>query len=345
MSLRNLEHFVFADRFSGSDIGAKINSAITSLGQNGGIVVVPAGVYPNVTTTVLVNTFNISIMGSGSAATQINYTGNGDFIRVQMPVLCSTCVPPQAGKISGILIDGTASGRSGLHIGDVIGAELDDVVVEGFTGSAAAGVWFDNVTAFTERALITRVWSNHNTKGVRFTNSGGTSSQISFGYERILDLRVNVGPYQTGISIESGNLYHSVINAVINVDRNQSGTAVAISGLGYTGGVGTQVDDNLYDLVAECTQCGGTAVFLSIGAGTSLTGTGIVDAYSMTNSIDPSATVFLYGPFIGGTPTQASSGLPVYTRGEPLGTNQDVPGSWLNPGFRSKQQLVDGLRK
>lgn len=331
VSLQNLEHFVFADRFSGADIGAKINAAISSLGQNGGTVVVPAGAYTKVTTTVKVSHFNISIVGSGSNATQIDYVGTGDFIRVQMPNVCSSCVAPQAGKISGLTINGTASGRSGIHIGDVIGAQLDDVVIQGFTGAAAAGIWFDNVTSFTERIQITRVWANQNTKGVRFTNSGGTASQISFGYERILDLRVDVGPFQTGISVESGNLYHSVITAVINVDRNHSGTAVAISGLGYVGGVGTQVDDNLYDLLAECTQCGGTATFLSIGAGTSLTGTGLVDAYAMTNSIDPSATVFLYSPFIAGAPTAASSGLPVYMRGQPLGTNPDVPGAWVVP--------------
>jgi trimeric autotransporter adhesin len=331
VSLQNLEHFVFADRFSGADLGAKINAAISSLGKNGGTVVIPAGVYTKVITTVKVNSFNISILGSGSNATQIDYTGNGDFIRIQMPILCTTCVAPQAGKISGLTINGTPSGQSGIHIGDVVGAELDDVVVEGFTGAAAAGIWFDNVTGFTERIQITRVWANQNTKGVRFTNSGGTASQISFGYERILDLRVDVGPSQTGISVESGNLYHSVITAVINVDRNHSGTAVVISGLGYVGGVGTQVDDNLYDLLAECTQCGGTATFLSIGPGASLTGTGIVDAYAMTNSIDPSATVFLYSPFIAGAPTAASSGLPVYMRGQPLGTNPDVPGAWVVP--------------
>ena len=331
VSLENLEHFVFADRFAGADLGAKINSAISSLGKNGGTVVIPAGVYANVTTTVKVSYFNISIVGSGSNATQIYYTGQGDFIRIQMPVLCPTCVAPQAGRVAGLTINGTPSGRSGIHLGDVIGAQLDDVVVQGFTGATGIGILFDNVTGFTERIQITRVWANQNTKGVRFTNSGGTASQISFGYERILDLRIDVGPSQTGISVESGNLYHSVITAVINVDRNHTGTAVAISGLGYVGGVGTQVDDNLYDLLAECTQCGGTATFLSIGPGASLTGTGIVDAYAMTNSIDPSAAVFLYSPFIAGAPTSSSSGLPVYMRGQPLGTNPDVPGSWLVP--------------
>jgi len=343
VGLQNLEHFVFADRFDGADLGAQINAAIRSLGRNGGMVVIPAGVYNNVATTVSINTANISIVGSGSNATQINYTGAGDFIRMQLPFPKPPNPGPQAGKIAGFTINGTPAGRSGVHIGDVQGAELDDLVVTGFIGPNGIGIWFDNVVWFTERIQVTRVWANHNKKGLRFTNSGGTASQISFGYEQILDLRVNVGPNQTGISVEGGNLYHSVINAVINVDRTQTGTAVAISGLGYNGGIGTQVNDNLYDLLAECTECGGTSVFLSVAPGTSMTGSGIVDAYSMKNSIDPSATVFLYGPFLAGSPTQASSGLPVYMRGQPLGTNSDAPGAWLNPNLGANNNWLMGF--
>jgi hypothetical protein len=259
---------------------------------------------------------------------------------MQMPAW-GLAAPPQAGRIQGLTINGTSSAQSGIHIGDVIGAQLDDVVVKNFTGSKAAGIWFDNVTNFTERIQIIRVWVDNNTKGILFTNSGGTDSQISFGYERILDLRVNVGPHQTGISVEGGALYHSTINAVINIDRNLSGTAVSIAGLGYHDGPGTAVADNLYDLTAECTQCGGLGLFLSIAAGTVFTGTGIVDAYSMTNSIDPSATVFLYGPFVGGAPS--ATGLPVYMRSQPLGTNPDAPGSWLNPNFGAGDNWLMGF--
>src|SRR5262249_11832038 len=63
-SLQNLEHFVFADRFDGADLGAKINAAILSLGATGGMVIIPAGVYNNVATTVFIKTANISIVGS-----------------------------------------------------------------------------------------------------------------------------------------------------------------------------------------------------------------------------------------------------------------------------------------
>jgi hypothetical protein len=340
VSMQNLEHFVFADRFSGADLGAQINAAISSLGKNGGTVVVPAGVYTKVTTTVKINSPNISIIGSGSNATQIAYTGGGDFIRVQMPAW-SVTAPPQAGAIEGITINGTASGHSAIHLGDVIGMKLDDVVVGHFVKPGAAGIWIDNVTNFTERVQMTRVWANDNTIGVRFTNTGGTDSQISFGYLRLLDLRINVGPSQTGISVEGGALYHSTINAVINVDRNLTGTAVSITGSGFNGGPGTAVADNLYDLTAECTQCGGLGTFLSIGPGTVFTGMGIVDAYSMQNSISASASVYLYAPFIGGAPS--ASGLPVYMRGQPLGTNPDIPGAWVNPDFGANNNWLMGF--
>ena len=340
VSLQNLEHFLFADGFPGADLGEKINAAIKSLGSNGGIIFVPAGTYPEVRTTVKIGSPNISLIGAGSGATRINYVGASDFIRVQMPPWSIT-PPPQAGTIQGITINGTSSGGSGVHLGDVIGMRLDDVAVAGFVKSGAAGIWIDNVTNFSERLQMTQVWADNNSIGVRFTNSGGTASQISFGYERLLDLRINVGPSQTGISVEGGALYHSTINAVVNVDRNLTGTAVSIIGLGFNGGPGTAVADNLYDLTAECTQCGGLGTFLSIGPGTVFTGTGIVDAYSMQNSLSASATVYLYAPFIGGAPSAA--GLPVYMRGQPLGTNPDIPGSWLNPDFGANNNWMMGL--
>jgi len=340
VTARNLETFVFADRFSGGDIGKQINEAIAALGVNGGTVVVPAGTY-KANTTVSIRSPNISLVGAGSNASQITYIGAGDFVRVQMPAWGDAHPPTQAGRIEGITIHGSPSGRSGVHLGDVIGAQLDDVVVSGFSGPGGAGIWFDNVTNFTERVQIVRVWADNNTKGIRFTNTGGTASQISFGYERILDLRINVGPNQIGMSVEGGALYHSTITAVINVDRNLSGVAVSITGSGFRGGPGTAVADNLYDLTAECTQCGGLGKFLSIAAGTVFTGSGIVDAYSMTNAIDHAASVYLYGPFLGGAPSVA--GMPVYMRGQPLGTNPDVPGAWLNPNFGVGNNWLMGI--
>ena len=319
-------------------IGAKINAAINSLGKSGGTVVIPAGTYADVKTTVKVSSPNISIVGAGSAAVQINYTGSGDFIRVDMDPFVLT----QAGKIAGFTVNGTHSGISGIHVADTIGAQLDDVVVNNFNGLSGTGIWLDNIIKFTERIQLTRVQAGYNTKGVRFTNSNGNSYNLSFGYERILDLRVNVGANQIGIAVDGGNIFHSVVNAVVNVD-DTSGIAVAIWGLTCTGCHGSAVEDNLYTLTGECTKCGGLGTFLSMKPTTSFTGSGIVQAFSMQNAIDPTATAYLYMPFIGGPPSGQFTTLPAYLRGVPLGTNPNIPGAWLNPNFGPANNYLSGL--
>ena len=336
--LQNLEHFAFADQFGGADIGAKINAAIASLGKSGGTVVIPAGTYNEVKTTVKVNSPNISITGAGSAAVQINYTGSGDFVLVEMEPFVLT----QAGKIAGFTVNGTRSGKSGIHIADTIGAQLDDIVVNGFNGPSGVGIWLDNIIKFTERIQVTRVQAGYNTKGVRFTNSNGNSYNLSFGYERILDLRVNVGANQIGLAVDGGNIFHSVINATINVD-DTTGIAVAIWGLTCTGCHGSAVEDNLYTLTGECTKCGGLGTFLSMKPTTSFTGSGIVQAFSMQNAIDPTATAYLYIPFIGGPPSGQFTTLPAYLRGVPLGTNPNIPGAWLNPNFGPANNFLSGV--
>jgi trimeric autotransporter adhesin len=339
VKLRNLESFAYADRFNGADLGARINAAINSLGSQGGTVVIPAGTYNDVRTTVYVRSPRISIIGAGSAAVQINYTGLGDFIRVQMVPFVLT----QAGKIAGFTVNGTQRGISGIHMGDTIGAELDDLVVNGFSGPSGAGIWFDNVIKFTERIQVTRVHAGYNKKGVRFTNSNGNSYNLSFGYERILDLRINVGVNQIGIAVDGGNIFHSVLNATINLDSTTSGIAVAIWGLTCTGCHGSAVEDNLYTLTAECTKCTGLGTFLSMKPTTSFTGSGVVQAFSMQNDIDPTATAYLYIPFIGGPPSGQFATLPSYLRGVPLGTNPNIPGAWLNPNFGPANDFLSGI--
>jgi len=45
LSFKNLNSILFADQFSGSDIGAKINAAYAVLPDDGGTIVIPAGTY------------------------------------------------------------------------------------------------------------------------------------------------------------------------------------------------------------------------------------------------------------------------------------------------------------
>ena len=60
---------------TGGDIGAQVNAAITALGSQGGTVFIPAGSYTQ--TTTIVKPQNVCIVGAGTVATILNYTGSG----------------------------------------------------------------------------------------------------------------------------------------------------------------------------------------------------------------------------------------------------------------------------
>lgn len=83
LSAKNFAGVRYADQFTGADIGAKINAAITDLGATGGIVYVPKGAYSYSTTIAADGTRDITICGAGgqtaggTAATALTYTGTG----------------------------------------------------------------------------------------------------------------------------------------------------------------------------------------------------------------------------------------------------------------------------
>ena len=85
-TFKKLSGIRFADQFAGSDIGAKINAAITDLGSNGGIIFVPSGSY-SYSTAINADDYRcISIVGAGgqtagsSGSTLLTYTGTGSGI-------------------------------------------------------------------------------------------------------------------------------------------------------------------------------------------------------------------------------------------------------------------------
>lgn len=319
--VQNLEHTIYANEMPGVDIGAQINASITVLGTKGGVVQVPAGTY-NTVTTVVVNTPNVSVIGAGSNATIINYSGTGDFLRIQM----RPYVGIQAGKFSGFTINLGVTSVSGIHIGDTCGAELDDIVINGPESAAGtqvggggtqAGVWFDNESAWTERTQVTRVHVNYVFKGFRFTTSGSNTS-TSFGYTRFIDSRVNVGPNQKMISFEGGVLYNSSLVLLGNAVGGLGTTIISLSGTQVNGGSGSLWFDNWYQIQTEQTSGSGTVLF-DVAPGTTLAGAGYIKGNAMDygrvgGSVIPTLTYFgisgsLTGPSV---ISHASGPSPLY---------------------------------
>lgn len=111
-----------------------------------------------------------------------------------------------------------------FHFKDARGLTVRDVAADGATGACFL---FENVNHWTERNLFENVSSMYNCPiGWRFKTS---SSYNSFGYNRFLDIRLNLYGSQTGFSFENnGNLYNSTLRATINKCSTSSGTATKV---------------------------------------------------------------------------------------------------------------------
>ncbi len=280
------------------DLGAAINAQIALLpiigGYNAGVITIPPGNYFQAT-PVIVNSPSVSIIGAGSGAVQITCTMNAPCWEIRLnPFIV---YPIVGGQISGFTLSGLASNPNGvgIHMGDITNTKLEDLLIQGFTGANAVGMWWDNINGWMERINLQRVNLNANTTNFKFTVAGPAFS--SFCYNQLLDLRMNVGANQTGIDFESGWLCGSTLMMVVNgIGSNK--TYINIAG-------NSQWNDNLYDIKVE--DDGGGGRRLVTAPGTAFTGEGrITDiAGPMLDSINGSFALFL--PFIFGTPYSSTT--------------------------------------
>ena len=157
----------------------------------------------------------VSLRAQGSTTTVISYTGVGDCFRITT----NPFTVDQAGYLKGVSIHGSTAGANavGVHMGDIVGFELDDVVIYGFDGAAGVGLWLDNVTGWTERCRTSRVWLGDNRVGLLFTVQA--TGNISFGYNQFTGLLLNVHSGQFGfVSRDSALVYGGSFEAILNVE-------------------------------------------------------------------------------------------------------------------------------
>jgi len=263
-----------------TDLGTTINASIDLLptigGYKAGVITIPAGSYTQ-STTIHVNSPRISIIGAGSGAVEITCTTNAPCWDIRLNPFVTE--PKVGGQIGGFTLIGQYGKPDavGMHMGDITNTLLQDVLIKGFTGPNAVGLWWDNVNGWTERVNVQRVNLDGNTTNYKFTNSGGGDGTSSFCYNQWLDLRINVGPGQKGIDFQGGDLCGSTIMLVINgIGSNK--TYINITGV-------SQWHDNLYDIKVE--DDGGGGVRLATAPGTVFDGVGLITNIvgSMTDSI------------------------------------------------------------
>jgi len=273
-------------RQEGTDLGAAINASIDSLpmigGYKAGVITIPAGSYMQ-STTVYVNSPRVSIIGAGSAAVEITCTLNSPCWEIRLNPF--TVAPIAGGQIGGFTLTGLASNPNavGIHMGDITNTKLEDILIQGFTGANAVGLWWDNINGWTERINVQRLNLNSNTTNYKFTTAGPAFS--SFCYNQLLDIRMNVGAGQKGIDFQRGWLCGSTLMMVVN-GLGSNKTYINITG-------GASWHDNLYDIKVE--DDGGGGVRLATAPGTEFSGTGRITniAGPMTDSIGGSFALFL----------------------------------------------------
>jgi hypothetical protein len=197
----------------------------------------------------------VSLLGPGSSACVIQPVAalTGDVMRIKMTPFTIT----QAGHFGGFTLDGTgnSNGITGLHYGDVVGGELDDLRIFNMFNGGGTGLWFDNTTDFTERTTLTRIHLDANLTGWKLTVNGGGGS---FGYTRILDARMNVNAGATGLSVgANATLYNSFINLMCNCGA-AGATVLAIAAAG-------RID--MSDVFITAEAVGGASTLVNVAAG------------------------------------------------------------------------------
>jgi hypothetical protein len=272
-----------------TDLGATINASIDLLptigGFKAGVITIPPGIYTQ-STTIHVNSPRISITGAGSGAVEITCTMDSDCWDIRL--IPFVTIPAVGGQFGGFTLIGQSGNANavGIHMGDITESRLEDILIEGFTGKNAVGLWWDNIKGWTERINVQRLTLNSNTTNFKFAAAG--PDVVSFCYNQLLDIRMNVGAGQKGIDFQSGWLCGSTLMMVVN-GFGPNKTYINIAGT-------SSWHDNLYDIKVEDDGGGEpSGVILKTAPGTEFSGTGRITNISgpMTYSIEGSFGLFL----------------------------------------------------
>jgi hypothetical protein len=247
--------------FSGSDIGAKINSSAASLPSSSGTIYLSTpGLYPYSTTINLPP--NVMLVCATGAVLQ--YTGSSDGL-LQQPVGGATSI---SGGVIGCVWQAPTSPAANvnvLHIGDIAGGGVWDVAVYGYTAAGDNAMLVENKYYFF-------IWNTIKLKSASNTNSLVWSANCQSGY-------TNCTPFMAYNEVHefSGGSYGQVSTAfkVINgaqvlrgwtwitADTNTSGSSIFyIDGNSIVDGEFQESDEDDSNNFA-----GGTAYLATITSG------------------------------------------------------------------------------
>jgi len=245
-----------------AEMGASITTAYAALplGYGSypvGTICLPSASNATWSSKVTISSPGVSLIGPGSAASVFNCSGNDDCLVI-------THVPfgvYQGSKIGGFRLNGNSGASAvGIHLQASVGRIFEDIVVSGFTGTGSSALWLENhdASTWTERNTFIGVHLDNSTKLLRFSTNGGVGD-VSFGYNRFLDLRMNPVGAQKVFSFEDNSyVYYNTIRATIN----KGGVGSIIF---HTEGTAQFIDSEVHIFGEEQGSGGG---LFDIGAGT-----------------------------------------------------------------------------
>lgn len=152
---QNIESALYADQYTGVDMGAHVNAAIAALPTAGGVVVIPAGVF-TFSTTINITRSHISIVGQGGgslvnvAGTSLKWTGGAS------PLITMTNVWDV--RLQGFNLDNTGTATIGVNIVSNSSTEVTNVVLDDVSEAAPATPFSSRGISITGGSTTPSTW-------------------------------------------------------------------------------------------------------------------------------------------------------------------------------------------
>ncbi len=280
----------------GSDFGAKVMAAYKGLPtctDNPSGNTYPCGIIDlrgfngNVTQTteIVIKSPFVSVIGPGIQSLFVTCTINGDCWRIQSNPFTYSM---GGGTISGFMLWGNGASSHngvGLHVGDIYGLNIEDVMVYNFRGTKGVAVRIDNLENSTERLHVVNCDFGYSTTAIEFSNSGGTTNQNSFGYQRWDNVIVQPDVGETGISFDNQStsglmyLYHGEFGWIFEDNCAQATGSNTWLNVGNN----VQLTDNVYAIRGE-DECRNGGTSIALGTSAKMTGVGSVQFIAYNNT-------------------------------------------------------------
>ena len=254
-----------------TDIGDQINQAFAGC-DSGCIVELDAGTY-TIRTPIVMARPGLQLRGAGGRATTLVF--NSEFaaaVEVRMaPFTIDSHV-----TVQGLSIDVQSRNSTAILTGDVTSATFRDLWITCNGNDNTSGIAITSRTGWFERNLFDSVDVKYCSTGLQLNVDPG-NKYTSFGYNKFLQVGLNVGDRQTGVVIGPRvMLYHSILNLNVNMDSSRDNMFLWIAGTSHA---------NSYQLVGEATGPT-TGIFVANGGNWEdgvLTRGGLVSLDNMTN--------------------------------------------------------------